>query len=77
MATSNEFIQRLQKVYGDDWHIRLNPSDIPSDIPAATRLTPITEEDVSQGLAMTLWEDGRHGPLAEQLADQLKAQCRL
>lgn len=71
--TSEGFIQSLQKIYGSDWYIRLNPKGIP----AATRLDGITDAEASQGLAMTLYEADGHDPLADQLAHQTKLKYGL
>lgn len=66
MATSNDFIQRLQKIYAEDWYVRVNPCDIPT----ATRLDRITDDEMSNGVVMTLFEGKDDQPLADQLVKQ-------
>lgn len=66
MIDGKNLVPSLNKIYGEDWHVRLNPSGIP----AATYRGQFTEEQASKGLAMTLWEVNGEGPLAEQLATQ-------
>lgn len=64
--TSLDEVQKLQTAYGSDWTIRITNS-----VARATRRRNLSDEEMSAGMAMTLF-DGDGSSLAEQLAEQ---QC--
>lgn len=64
-------LSELQLAYGSDWYIRIINAE-----PRATRRRSLSDEEISAGMAMTLF-DGDGGRLAELLIKQERIESDL